>query len=265
MTIINKVQVAENFGRAALSYDKHARVQKAMACELLEKILATNMSYSRILEIGCGTGYLTELLAEKFPQAAILATDISPQMVGAAKRQLSNYDNVAYLVADGEQLPVEGPFDLIVSSAVFQWFASYQEPFSAYWQLLRSGGMFIFSTLGESTFCELRSALKDQGIEQDKSPFITRNELDRVLKQCGFQASESERQFLKDYCPSARELLIGIKKIGAHEMGFSLKGGEIFKLTGYYHAKFSLLNQVYATYEVLYGQACKYGEHTFRR
>ena len=257
MTLINKGQVAENFGLAALNYDKHARVQKAMACELLEKILATNRRYSRILEIGCGTGFLTELLAEKFPQAAILATDISPQMVRTAKRRLSSYDNVAYLVADGEQLMVGGPFDLIVSSAVFQWFESYQEPFSAYWQLLSNGGMFIFNTLGESTFCELRSALKDLGIEQDKSPFITGNELVRVLKQCGFQTPESERQILMDYCLSARELLTGIKKIGAHDMGFSLKGGEIFKLTRHYHAKFSFLNQVYATYEVLYGQASK--------
>jgi len=48
-----------------------------------------------------------------------------------------------------------------------------------------------------------------------------------------------------------------IKKIGAHSMGFSLKEGEVFKLTGLYNTRYGYENQVYASYEVLYGMARK--------
>lgn len=257
MTTINKEKVAKSFGQAAETYDVHARVQKRMARELVDKILSTRKDFRSILEIGCGTGFLTELLTEKFPQANILATDISPQMLGAARKKLSCYPKVSYLVADGEHLQVEGPFDLIVSSAVFQWFDSYPEPFAVYRRLLQEGGCFIFNTLGENTFCELRSALECLGIAQNKAPFVNSGELGGVLEKCGFQSYEVEQQILKDCCPSARELLVGIKKIGAHSMGFSLKEGEVFKLTGLYNTRYSQENRVYASYEVLYGLARK--------
>ncbi|PHJ38216.1 hypothetical protein P378_10315 [Desulforamulus profundi] len=86
MTFIEKEQIRKNFCRGASTYDQYAKVQKKMAQELSNKITAVGKEFREILEIGCGTGFLTELLAREFPRANILALDISPRMIKVAKK-----------------------------------------------------------------------------------------------------------------------------------------------------------------------------------
>lgn len=260
--MIDKARVRENFGRSAGTYDRYARVQKRMARELISRIKATGKDFRNILEIGCGTGFLTGLLIENFPRADILAVDISPQMIEAAKRRFVSFPAVSYLVADGENLRFRGSFDLITSSAVFQWFNSYSRPFADYYRLLKDDGCFIFNTLGEKTFKELAYALTSLGGTSRKDTFINFRELEGVLAACGFTGRRVEEQLLRDYYPSARELLVGIKKIGAQGHCFGaggtyFKAEDIFKLINCYNQKYCRKNRVYASYEVLYGFAGK--------
>ena len=101
---INKAQVQKNFSQNAITYDQYAVVQKEMARELIEKIRSTGVHFRNILEIGCGTGFLTELLARDYPLAQITATDIAPEMIFVAREKLAAFSNINYFVADGENL-----------------------------------------------------------------------------------------------------------------------------------------------------------------
>ncbi len=94
-----------------------------MATKLAKLLEANNKNPQAILEIGCGTGNYTQILAEKYPQAQILATDISAEMLAITKHKLAAYPNISYQLADGEKIELGGRFDLITSNAVFQWFA----------------------------------------------------------------------------------------------------------------------------------------------
>lgn len=261
MTYIDKSRVRESFGQAASTYDRYARVQKIMACELMEKITAVRRDFKNILEIGCGTGFLTELLAQKFPRANILAIDISPQMIEVARRKLACCPKVKYLVGDGENLRVDGCFDLIVSSAVFQWFNTYLRPFAHYHRILEAEGHFLFNTFGKRTLEELGQVLETLGMGTPKQEFIDSAKLHRVLQKSGFPRWSVEERFFKVYYPSIRELLISIKKIGAQGRNFKgmtfLKGGDVFKLAKLYNIRFGCENKVYASYHVLYGHAFK--------
>ncbi|SHE78685.1 hypothetical protein [Desulforamulus putei] len=63
------------------------------------------------------------------------------------------------------------------------------------------------------------------------------------IETCGFAKWTVEEQLLKDYHASARELLVGIKKIGAQShcfsaRGFCLKGGDIFKLAVFLNSRY---------------------------
>lgn len=254
---MDKFAIEKNFGRASRTYDRHARVQKNMAQELAFRTAALGTNFKNILEIGCGTGFLTELLAVNYPEANILATDISGKMIEAARKKLSHFSNIAYLTADGEKLNLQGEFDLIVSSAVFQWFNDYSEPFEYYHQLLTPGGWLSFNTFGEGTFCELQEVLAELGISPGGNGFIKQHELNQCMTARGFGNCKVERKTIRDFSFSARELFLGIKKIGAHSFGYALKEGEIFKLTGLYKKLYCTDNQVFASYEVLYGSAQK--------
>lgn len=74
----------------------------------------------RVLEIGCGTGQATRLLAERGHQ--VLATDLSADLLALAAHNLADYPNLRFEAAAFEDLAApDGSFDLIVSAQAFHW------------------------------------------------------------------------------------------------------------------------------------------------
>ena len=72
----------------------------------------------RVLDVGCGPGNSTELLAARYPQAEIVGIDSSPEMIAAARKRLPAAD---FAVADIFAWEPAAPFDLVYGNAVFQW------------------------------------------------------------------------------------------------------------------------------------------------
>ena len=111
--MINKQGVTKHFSRNVSTYDEYAVVQKLMASKL--GVLAQKQGdFKNILEIGCGTGFFTEILAKSFPQAKIRSTDISQEMLNFTQAKLSHYKNITYEQADGENYSSGEKFDLII-------------------------------------------------------------------------------------------------------------------------------------------------------
>jgi ubiquinone/menaquinone biosynthesis C-methylase UbiE len=90
-----------------------------------------------VLEVGCGTGQLTERLA--CSGFRLTAIDIGPSMIAAARRRLAGAD-VSFQVTSFEDLAAaDAAFDLIISSAAFHWIDP-EVAFSKSARLLRPGG-----------------------------------------------------------------------------------------------------------------------------
>ena len=88
---------------------------------VVEFITATAGLGSRaaVLEVGCGTGQLTEQLARS--ASRLTAIDIGPSMIAAARRRLTGAE-VSFQVTSFEGLAaVDASFDLVISSAAFHW------------------------------------------------------------------------------------------------------------------------------------------------
>ncbi|MTV47850.1 methyltransferase domain-containing protein [Heliobacillus mobilis] len=87
----NKQLIQRNFGRHARHYDYYAEVQNWMAQQLLQRIQnlpVQTTEISSILEIGCGTGLLTEKLHRLYPQSRILAFDLTEKMITIARKKV---------------------------------------------------------------------------------------------------------------------------------------------------------------------------------
>ena len=153
-----KQGIRRNFARRAASYDRHAEMQRLMAHGLVAAAGESLARARRILEIGCGTGYLTGLLRQANREARLVALDLDAALVAAARRRLGPGAGVAWLVADGES-PLRGSYDLIIANATFQWFTRPGETLAAYYRSLAPGGVLAFSTLGPQTFQELAESL----------------------------------------------------------------------------------------------------------
>ncbi|MEF3306569.1 methyltransferase [Paenibacillus sp. GYB003] len=179
---IDKSLVRLHFDRHAHEYERYASVQRTMAkrlaqiaAEAVRQATGGGRTIRRVLEIGSGTGMLTALLAESFPEARIVCIDLSANMIEAAERKLRRErpdasGRVSFMAGDAEAIVVGGDarldaergrsgFDLIASNAAFQWFNAPRETAGGCLKLLRpDGGVLAFSTFGPGTFRQLHDS-----------------------------------------------------------------------------------------------------------
>lgn len=149
---------------AASAYDAHAVVQRQVADWLAERIVAMAPPAPRVLEVGCGTGFLTAATLPRLAKPDWLMTDIAPAMLA---RGLAKHLGVRGRVMDGEypDLPGEAPFDLIVSSLAVQWFGDLEAGLRRLAGLLAPGGRMLVTTLVEGTFAAWHEAHRAEGHE----------------------------------------------------------------------------------------------------
>ena len=161
-----KQKIASNFNRAALTYDKVAFLQNEVGTNLLKKLATYSLSKANMVDIGCGTGYLFEHLPNNQAQSTVVALDIAENMLKFAKQKHADKCHVNYVLADFDDLPfADHSFDFVISNLALQWSLNLNKTLSEINRILKPGGVFLFSTLGERTFQEL----------DDTKPKINRN------------------------------------------------------------------------------------------
>ncbi|MCU0527202.1 MAG: methyltransferase domain-containing protein [Elainella sp. Prado103] len=123
-----KQRIAERFGQAAPAYHRLAALQQDCAGRLLDQIAAYQsvLPTGTILEIGCGTGFLTQGLVQQLSQWSLHITDLSPMMLQFCRSHLvlsaAQSSNLQFSLLDGEQVAtLSQPYAAIVSSFAFQW------------------------------------------------------------------------------------------------------------------------------------------------
>lgn len=117
--------------------------------EKLERLFAATgpLAGLRLLEPGCGTGRLTEVLAEKVgPHGQVVAIDISPQMVAVARQRLFRLANVDLRLGAVEAMADRlGVFDHIICHQVFPHFVDRAAVLEILARLLIPGGRLVIS------------------------------------------------------------------------------------------------------------------------
>jgi malonyl-CoA O-methyltransferase len=219
-----------------------------------------------VLEVGCGTGFLTGFLLEQFPEAGFVAVDLAGGMVRQASER-SYTNRPCFVQADGERLPfAPGSFELAASSTAFQWFGSPADSIAGLAGLLAPGGSMMFATLGRGTLNELKESYREaagrMGITLTNGRYgpllLTESELVENLVRAGFTAVVTENITKREFFPGVRELFRSLKARGANNPNFRpMSLGTERKLMGQvkeiYERRFQVDGRVYASYDVIFG------------
>lgn len=150
--VVNKLAVANAFGRAAQSYDQHAQLQRYCGDKLMS--LTDADSCESVLDAGCGTGWFSQRWRERGKQ--VTALDLSAVMLAEARhRQAAHH----YLHGDIDTLPLpNNAVDLCWSNLALQWCDDLAHALNQLCRVTRAKGKVLFSTLATDSLQEMRAA-----------------------------------------------------------------------------------------------------------
>lgn len=196
-----KSLIREHFSRAAATYNHWGLTQQQVAAAFARQLQDLPAPTS-ILEIGCGTGFLSHHL-ETF-NCPLIISDLSPTMINAV-----SLSQGLKVVLDGEYLPFCRDFDWIVGSLAFQWFESPERTLPRLKQQCKT---LAFTTLGPHNFHEWKDLCRTHNLPDHTRPMLSAEKLRTIL---GADIS-IEETYYSEHHPNWLSFWQSIHKIGAH-------------------------------------------------
>jgi trans-aconitate 2-methyltransferase len=187
----------------AAGYEAVSAPQVSWGANLLEVFLERRglRGDEAVIDAGCGTGRVTELLLRHLPNGTVLGVDASEDMVEAARERFAGDPRVKVELQDLLELEVEKPADVIFSTATFHWIKDHERLFERLARVLKPGGRLVAQCGGKGNVARTLAAIEQvMGEDRFKGAFagweVTWNFADTGatkvrLEAAGFEAVEA--------------------------------------------------------------------------
>lgn len=209
--------IAEGYDMAnrRISLLQHERWKKK-AADVLCDPLPRN---SKILDIGCGTGDMLQIIASKRSDCALTGLDFSPNMLAVAKKRLINAENVDLIKGNALDIPFkDNTYNGVCISFALRNTADYRKALSEAFRVLRDGGSFVcidsflpenrlirpfyniyFSMIMPLLGGGIKKIREYRWLKKSTVDFISALELAKMMKSTGFNGIRIKR-FLFGAC-----------------------------------------------------------------
>lgn len=174
----------------ARTYDRSSEPQQAWASEVLARLEGIPRD-AIVLDVGCGTGRVTEALLKLVPAGRMLAVDASADMVALARQRLG--DRAEVWCQDVLDLDLEEPVDAIVSTATLHWVTDHERLWARLARALRPDGVLEIQCGGEGNIDRVQEVI--DAVARESHPelvgfspwvFAGPQETERRLRETGF-------------------------------------------------------------------------------
>lgn len=137
-------------------YDRVSGVMQQLAEGVLDRLPLEGGEV--VLDAGCGSGRVSELLAARVPEGMVYAVDADPSMISAARSRLSHLPNVQVFEADLLSLRLPSRVDAVLSTAVFHWIDDHQRLFLSLFSVMNPGARLCAQCGGEGNIRAVHGA-----------------------------------------------------------------------------------------------------------
>ena len=257
MPQLNNFKIQNNFNKSAQHYDLYTQLHRDIADKVCSRLMREEMP-TAILDVGCGTGYLTRKLKDLMPQVEIVGLDFAQGMLEVARLKR---EDIFWVLGDCKKIGLtDQSFDWVVSNLAYQWSDDLTEAFSEARRVLNSKGIFACTLFGYKTCQELFQSLNEaKGHDLNFSRLPQESSVRELLAKCDFKNVDIHTQVMKMEFKDIYALLNWLKSIGANNISrIGFIGTDLLRKADLiFQDKFSYLQGVGVSFEVIYVYAKK--------
>ena len=180
-------QAAEYDARDTVYYSREGKIScRDMAAQLRD------VPYEALLDVGCGTGFLIDLLAKQHP-ARSTGLDLSPEMIRMAKGK--RIEGAQFVVGTADRLPFpDAGFDIVTCSQSFHHYPYPEKAMAEALRVLKPGGLYILSDTG---ICGIGGWIDNHILfrlaRSGDCHTTNRHGIARMMEKAGFTVTESRQ------------------------------------------------------------------------
>jgi ubiquinone/menaquinone biosynthesis C-methylase UbiE len=176
-------------------------VQMTVEVKALRSI--TDLSPQKnILEIGCGSGYGTQLIREQFQPQQLAAVDLDERMIAKARK--SEIDtSITFQVADAAKLPFENEtFDAVIDFGIIHHIPNWKDCLQELFRVLKPGGQVIIEDLSLETFQSPIGRILKSLLTHPYDKMYSEKEFTTYLDEVGFKQIKIKRNIFGTLLPA---------------------------------------------------------------
>ncbi len=234
-----------NFNRFATTYNKYAVIQKEIAFRVFSRLSSINKSADFVVDIGSGTGFLSDNLVKKYQLNKIISIDFAVNLLKQNKV-------INKICADCYNLPIkDNAIDIIISNLMMQW-CDVENIINESCRALKNNGLLMFSTFGPETLIELKKSWAKVDDNPHVTKFIDMHDIGDIAMNIGLSGVVVESEIITMTYNKVTDVIADIKNIGAQNHKPQPIAPAKFKKMINYYENYRINGKIPASYEVIY-------------
>lgn len=248
---MNSHLIHKRFAKSLNTYEQQADIQMHIAKTLAQKAAVYLPAVCDcLLEIGCGTGFLTREVLSHISASKLYLNDLVAELSERINQVTGNFGKqteVVFIPGDAQKITFPDSMQGVLSASTLQWISNQADFFRKINDALQPGGIFLFNTFGSNNFHEIKT-LMDAGLH-----YPDKTELQEMLSPSFEMLEMWEETHIRCF-DSPRDILRHLQETGvtatADNFRWSKKKLQTFENS--YYKQFSQNGKVTLTWQVYY-------------